>query len=1186
MLLEGVVRSAANLCIRRGHGRRLDLCAEVDGKALGSFIYAVSTVCYEKTFGVWTLPNQAPMTNPPEPTNPVLAPPSAPTQETEEAAYRARQRTVRQLLLAKDEMDRQADELSQQWEWLAATLANMGEAVMVTDAQGRITFMNPGAEAMTGRTASEWATLPLEEVFPVINLRTRDPLSQALGQVLRDGVMLQLPEGTALLAGEGGEIEIEGRAAPVRDGKDRISGAVIIFHDVTQRRRMEAAVRQSERQLRTITNASPALIAYLDADCRYRFVNQHYAGWFNLTEVSILGRHMREILGEEPYQLLEPHVTRALSGESVKFESELPHPKEGTRFVEVSYIPDADENGPIRGFYVRVSDISERKRAEETLQQTEGRLLMAMEAGQMGTWQWLMAEGKVIWSPTLEALHGLAPGTFGGTFEDYQKDMHPEDRERVLEAIRESAEGLTDYHVEYRIIKPDGTVAWIEARGKLFLDRNGKPERMAGICMDITQRKEAEAERARLAGVLEKSLNEIYIFDAENLRFEYVNEGALRNLGYTMDAMREMTPVDIKPDFTEEAFRELVSPLVQGEKEKLVFHANHRRCDRTLYPVEVHLQYMPHEARGVFTAVILDITERKKSEEERERLLASEQAARFKAEQAEYRAQFLADASASLAADPEFEVTLGNLAVAAVPRIADGCSVHLVDPDGKIRLVGAAHVDPEKRALVAKMYEQHPEDPNLAAGLPSVLRTGQSLLCPVVTDEMLRSVARDDEHLEMLRGLGLASVMIVPLIANGRTFGAITLAAAQSGREFSAADLPFAEDLAARAATTAENARLYLEVQHANAAKDHFMAVLSHELRTPLTPVLMTVTDLERDESIDPAVREQLSLIRRNVELEARLIDDLLDSTRISRGKLQLQRTIVDARELLRRAVAIVEGEARAKEVRMEISIGEFHGSIDADPARIQQVFWNVVKNAVKFTPQGGSVRVCCEADSPTGVRVAVSDDGIGIAPENLENIFHAFDQGNAEVQQRFGGLGLGLAISRALLEMHGGEIIAESEGLDRGATFTIRLPGVSEPSTASVPRKTTEAPRPGLCVLLVDDHADTLETLKRLVARRGYEVRTAGSIADALEVASDGRVDLLVSDIGLPDGHGTELLGHLEARLGYRPPAIAMSGFGMEDDLERSRVAGFAEHLTKPVEFSALSEALARLAARSPDPG
>ncbi len=400
-----------------------------------------------------------------------------------------------------------------------------------------------------------------------------------------------------------------------------------------------------------------------------------------------------------------------------------------------------------------------------------------------------------------------------------------------------------------------------------------------------------------------------------------------------------------------------------------------------------------------------------------------------------------------------------------------------------------------------------------------------------------------------------------------------------------------AEQDVRHAKEVAEQAREAAEA--ANRAKDHFLAVLSHELRTPLTPTLTTIQSMESDPNLPAEFRESVEVIRRNVELEVRLIDDLLDLTRVSRGKLELNLQRTDGHEVLRQAIAICDSDLRGKQLALTLELGAESTIVGADPARLQQIFWNLLKNAVKFTAVGGSVHVRTydHATGPSGpaagspacqFAVDITDTGIGIEPAVLAKIFDAFEQGGKEITRQFGGLGLGLAISRALAEQHGGTLAAASGGAGQGATFTVQLP------VAAAVAASTAVPTPadgcsadhlvGCRVLLVDDHIDTARAMGKLLQRWGCIVQTADTVASALKAADAVRPDVLVSDIGLPDGSGLDLIRQLLARHPVR--GIAVSGFGMEEDVARSRAAGFLEHLVKPVDVKRLEQMVRRVAA------
>ncbi|MEO6971513.1 MAG: ATP-binding protein [Chthoniobacterales bacterium] len=378
------------------------------------------------------------------------------------------------------------------------------------------------------------------------------------------------------------------------------------------------------------------------------------------------------------------------------------------------------------------------------------------------------------------------------------------------------------------------------------------------------------------------------------------------------------------------------------------------------------------------------------------------------------------------------------------------------------------------------------------------------------------------------------------------------------------------------------------KAERAVRAKDEFLAALSHELRTPLTPVLMSVAALQQDNRLPQEVRDQLSMMKRNIELEARLIDDLLDLTRIAHGKLLLRTQPCDVHSLIALGVEMVRSDAQGKRQTMEIDLAAERSHVTGDPARLQQVFWNLLKNAVKFTPESGRLSVRSR-DMEDRLAVEISDSGIGISPETIERIFLPFEQAGAvSADHRVPGLGLGLSIARAILDLHGGSIRAESGGLGQGATFRVELPATETPlgailesiSQSSGDARVHRAKAAPLRLLLVEDHQSTLDVLAHLLTRAGHRVTTAITVSGALKLAGADRFDAVISDLGLPDGTGFELMEKLRAAHGLC--GIALSGYGMDEDLRRSHEAGFAAHLTKPIDFGQLEVALAEVVARA----
>ncbi len=603
---------------------------------------------------------------------------------------------------------------------------------------------------------------------------------------------------------------------------------------------------------------------------------------------------------------------------------------------------------------------------------------------------------------------------------------------------------------------------------------------------------------------------------------------------------------------------------------------NHVSRGYSLGAVDYILTPVVPEILRAKLAVFVDLfkkTEQIKRQAEERAIFLREQAARAEAEAGQERLGFLAEASNVLAGSLDVEETFQNLARLVVPRLADFCIIDTAGEDGALQQVAVAHRD----------AAEEPRLQQLAALAPArVFRTGKSEIYCEVDEVALSDLFEKETDRELMRRLAPSAYMVVPIRGRDRVLGAMTLVNVGRERPCTPNELSLAEELGQRAALALENARLYKaaqnarnEAERANLAKDRFLAMLSHELRTPLMPVLTSVLALESDENISPEAHESLQMIRRNVELEARLIDDLLDLTRISKGKVQLSLEHVDAHLLLRSALEICQSEITSKKLTLETDLAASKVDLLADPARLQQIFWNLIKNAVKFTPESGRLAISTINDEEGLLRVRISDSGIGIDEASLPKIFKALEQGE---RSKMGGLGLGLAITKALVETHEGRITAESAGQGKGATFTAYFP-VAEPTGAKAAKSVllSDHERKSMRILLVEDHEDTNRSLTNLLRRRGYQVKSANSISSALQCAAEQRFDLLVSDIGLPDGTGIDLMARLNTE--HSMVGIALSGFGMEEDIRRSHAVGFRQHLVKPVDLNKLDAVIQEVA-------
>jgi PAS domain S-box-containing protein len=553
---------------------------------------------------------------------------------------------------------------------------------------------------------------------------------------------------------------------------------------------------------------------------------------------------------------------------------------------------------------------------------------------------------------------------------------------------------------------------------------------------------------------------------------------------------------------------------------------------------------------------------------------------------------FLARVGTALSASVNYRQRLTALATLSVPDIADWCAIDVVELNGQLERVSVSHLDPDKIARAEQLQRRdHPASP----GSPAyVIRTGRPAIFPAVTDEMLVAFAGDDaERLRVIRDLGLVSYLCLPLLVGGRAVGTVTFATAESGRHYDEDDVRFAEDVASRAALAFDNARSYEQLQVANQLKDEFLATLSHELRTPLNAILgyarMLRSGMLRADKRETA----LETLERNATSLTQIVEDVLDLARISSGKIRLNVRTVDLPTVLLDALATVTPAADAKGVQLHSIIDPNVGPVSGDPDRIQQVMWNLLSNAVKFTPSGGRIQLRL-LRTESAIEIAVSDSGIGIRADFLPHLFERFRQADSTTTRAHGGLGLGLAIARQIVELHGGTIQASSGGVGKGATFRIELPVMIVHEEAPLPQPRSphsevHAPQmaysalPDIRVLAVDDDADALALIREILETAQATVFTATSASAALAVLEEQSVDVLISDLGMPGMDGFELIQRVRCLENEKKniPAAALTAYARSEDRARALRAGFEMHLAKPIDPSELIAAIASLARR-----
>ena len=544
--------------------------------------------------------------------------------------------------------------------------------------------------------------------------------------------------------------------------------------------------------------------------------------------------------------------------------------------------------------------------------------------------------------------------------------------------------------------------------------------------------------------------------------------------------------------------------------------------------------------------------------------------------------RFLADASAMLATLVDYQSTLQKVAALAVPHFADWCAVDMAEPGGTLRRLAVAHVDPAKVRLAQELEERYPAKSDVPHGAYHVLRTGTSEMMSAIPDALLTETARDEDHLRLLRELGLRSYMCVPLTARGKTLGIISFVTAESGRSYTDSDLAFAEELARRSAIAVENAQLYGELRETDRRKDEFLATLAHELRNPLAPIRNSLQILKMPRVDAGMVERSRDMMERQVHHLVRLVDDLLDVSRVMRGKIELRKERIELATVVARAVETVQPLVNAQGHDLSVRLPNESLPLDGDPVRLAQIVGNLLTNAAKYTDPNGRIWLTAERDGGEAV-LRLRDNGIGISPNMLPRIFELFVQVDHASTKAQGGLGIGLTLVKNLVEMHNGTVEARSEGLGRGSEFVVRIPLTKEPATDHPnhePERTANAVLPsGRRLLIVDDNQDAANSLAMLLRLKGHEVRVAHSGPAALEITTGYTPDVVFLDIGMPGMDGYEVARRMRQQPGLENVVLAaLTGWGQKEDRRRTAEAGFNHHLVKPPEPQAVEAVLAAL--------
>ncbi len=1151
---------------------------------------------------------------------------------------------------------------------LDAMLALMPAGVYACDAQGRLTFFNRRAAELWGREPA--LNDDNDRFCGCLRAFTPEgvsiePTATPMATALRDGcsyrdveMLVEQPDGT--------RVAITINIDVLRSADGRVIGAINVFVDATARRRAEQELRESERRLRIATDTGKVGVWDWDIETnKITWTDSLYA-------MAGVPRGETPLSVDEFMELVHPDdrapITEALRG---ALEDDLPYEvelrvirRDGTiswLFSNATVLRNA-AGKPVRMLGASV-DITERKCIEIALHASEREAaerfrFMANSAPAL-VWQADTMENAVWFNERWLTFVGRAMGDVLGL--GWMEDIHPEDREPYSSIYRNAFAARTEFEADFRLRRADGAYRWVLARGIPLTEADGTFTGYIGSCIDITERKRAEETVQRLAAIVESTDDAIIGQDLSGCVTSW-NKGAEQIFGYTAE---EVMGHPISVLIPEERRGEELKILQRLHEGHHVRHYETVRQRRDGSLIDVSLTISPifdSEDRVIgMSKIARDVTPRKRHEAElrRQDLALRESESRFRiladniaqlawmaditgacfwfnqrwldytgfpAEQAigwgwqkahhpDYaervnrryqqqiaggnvwedtyllrskdgsyrwfltRATPIRDESGQILRWLGTNTDITNWKNAQEALRASERQLRLVTDNAPVYLTQIDHQHRFKFAnqTYARRYGREVHQIIGAHASEVVGRRAYESIRPHI-ETALRGERVEFEMevpYELLGPRWMHAVYVPERNSEGEVMGLVAVLSDVTDRRNAEREIEIARDRAVAASR----------------AKDDFLAALSHELRTPLNPVLLLASEAAEDMELPERVRADFATIRKNVELEARLIDDLLDLTRITRGKLPLDVRPHDIHSILQDAVSTVRAEMEQKGIVLRFELGARRTVVRGDAVRLQQLLWNLLRNAVKFTPEGGRITIRTSAAGRDRIAVAVSDTGIGLTQSEIGRIFDAFSQGDhagGSGSHRFGGVGLGLAISRMLVEMHFGTISVHSEGRDRGSTFVVELPLAPE-SAESIDQAQPHQPPlaepftpPAIepahrgRILLVDDHEPTRSALAHLLTRRKFEVVTAGTAADAIAIANAGGIDYVVSDIGLPDASGYELMERLRKSHGLN--GVALSGYGMEHDVARSQAAGFAAHLTKPVRIQMLDQALGLL--------
>ncbi len=1108
------------------------------------------------------------------------------------------------------------------------TIYSIGDAVIITDKSGNLTNLNPAAEKLTGWTEKDAVGKYIEEVFRIVNEGTRQKVESPIDKVLKKGSVVGLANHTLLIAKNGKEIPIADSGAPIRDDEGIITGVVLVFRDQTEERAHQAALQESELKYRTMFETSPQAMWFYDADTlAFLEVNNAAISHYGYSQEEFLSMTILDIRPEEDI----PALIRDVDGttESYNQAGVWRHKKKNGElmFVEIISHEVIFKNKAAR--HVLVNDITDRKKAVEALARAENYFRTLIEKAPDGI-VLLNKDGKITYaSPS--AIRIFSDGDSFG-IPDPNKATHPDDLPKVLSTIQQVIKDPTlTLTLEYRFNTNRGRYRWVESTFSNQLSEPGIESVIINF-RDISDRKHAEIEQFKLLNIVEVSLNEIYVFNSGTLKFEYANSGALRNLGYTHDEMIQLTPLDIKTEYSAHDFNGLLQPLISGEKEKLVFTTTHKRKNGSVYPVDVNLQLYRDENSSVFYAVISDITERKlaesllKESEFKFRTLFENHAAvkllidaetGIIADANEAAAKFYGYSRAELIGmgisqintlDPEKLKKIINNVISSTQnhfefrhRKKDGsvCDVEVyssrTDISGRVYLHSIVHdITEKKRAeqqnrILIKSIEQSPvgiliTDPE---GYIEYANPKFTELTGYTKEEVtgkIPGILRSDEnghalHPDIWTALNNGQEWrgeYYDVRKNGEAYwenSVVSPITDQYGevRNF----VILKEDITSDKLILAELTDAKNKAEESDRLKSSFLANMSHEIRTPMNGILGFM-DLLLDSGLTGDERnEYINIVKISGHRLLNTINDIIDISKIEAGQSRLSRSACDVNMLMSDLYRFFKPEAEAKGIVMTFTELKHsaHNLVLTDTAKLESILTNLIKNALKFTRQG-SIEIGCRSDDNL-LNFSVTDTGMGIPKDKIDGIFNRFVQADTSLSRPYEGSGLGLAISKAYVEMLGGDIKVESEP-GRGTSFNFTIPFRPVNETRKLVDEINTGKFTDLqkhIFLIAEDDTYSYSYLQKVLKSEKIQLLRALNGEEAVNICrGNPEITMVLMDIKMPVLDGYEATRQI---LAFRPglPVIATTAYAFAEDRQKALSSGCVDYISKPLNKEKLME-------------